>query len=446
MTGRRGRRPSHRRPTPHAPATGVANVTIESIAAGGDGVGRVDGLACFIPRTAPGDVVHASLVVHARHARGRVLQLLTASPSRVAPLCRHYDADQCGGCQLQHLALRSQCDAKATIVREALRRIGGRFVDLPTVESSADAWHYRRKITLTVIHRGQGWIGGLHPLDDPDAVFPLEECPICDAGLIAAWESVKSASQWLPAAPSLRVMLRLLDGDTDAHADAGTDAAGTRRFAAVITGGTDWSAASRFADAVPGLEALWWQAATGTRHTIVPPAEADRGAASFVQVNRAMAARLLDYVEAQVRTFSPHTVIDAYAGTGLLASRLGRSGVQVTAIEWDRDAVTAMRHELPGDAVVIAAAVEAALPAALPADVVVLNPPRTGVDETVTRSLASAATLGVRAIVYVSCDPATLGRDLHRLTGWCIASLRCFDMFPQTAHVETVCVLVPEAA
>jgi 23S rRNA (uracil1939-C5)-methyltransferase len=90
--------------------------------------------------------------------------------------------------------------------------------------------------------------------------------------------------------------------------------------------------------------------------------------------------------------------------------------------------------------------VESALESALPADVVVMNPPRRGVDVRVSALLAGAAARGVRAIVYVSCDPATLARDLSRLPAWRVSALRCFDMFPQTAHVETVCVLVPESA
>jgi 23S rRNA (uracil1939-C5)-methyltransferase len=93
---------------------------------------------------------------------------------------------------------------------------------------------------------------------------------------------------------------------------------------------------------------------------------------------------------------------------------------------------------------VVTALVESALASALPADVVVLNPPRAGVAVGVTALLEQAASRGVRGIVYVSCDPATLARDLARVPGWRIDAVRCFDMFPQTAHVETVCVLRPE--
>jgi 23S rRNA (uracil1939-C5)-methyltransferase len=140
---------------------------------------------------------------------------------------------------------------------------------------------------------------------------------------------------------------------------------------------------------------------------------------------------------------APATVVDAYAGAGDVALVLASRGVQVTAIELDDEATAFSAARLPAGSRAIAARVEDAIGAALPADVVILNPPRAGVDARVTRQLAVTVDTP-RAIVYVSCDPATLARDVARLPGWRIASLTAFDMFPQTAHVETVCELVRE--
>ncbi len=124
---------------------------------------------------------------------------------------------------------------------------------------------------------------------------------------------------------------------------------------------------------------------------------------------------------------------------------IAESGAKVTAIELDSDAAHWTAARLPEGSVSLRARVEEALASALPADVVVLNPPRAGVDAKVTETL-EATTPPPRAIVYVSCNPATLARDLSRLPSYRIESLVAFDMFPQTAHVETVCDLVPEAA
>jgi 23S rRNA (uracil1939-C5)-methyltransferase len=171
-------------------------------------------------------------------------------------------------------------------------------------------------------------------------------------------------------------------------------------------------------------------------------------ALAFAQVNREVADSLRAFVLEQVMAQSPASVVDGYAGTGILSEALARQGVRVTAIESDQAATARAAARLAGfpGAQVVTATMETGLAGALPADVVVLNPPRRGVDDRVTRLLAEPAVARVRAIVYVSCDPATLARDLARLPAWRIDALRCFDMFPQTAHVETVCVLTPEVS
>ncbi|HEX7941353.1 MAG TPA: TRAM domain-containing protein, partial [Gemmatimonadaceae bacterium] len=113
-----------------------ATLTIASIAAGGDGVGRTEGVVVFVPRTAPGDVARVRLARSKRFARGELLGLEAASPARVDPPCPHYTGDRCGGCQIQHLSYDAQLAAKRTIIGDSLRRIGRRDVADPEVEPS----------------------------------------------------------------------------------------------------------------------------------------------------------------------------------------------------------------------------------------------------------------------------------------------------------------------
>jgi 23S rRNA (uracil1939-C5)-methyltransferase len=167
--------------------------------------------------------------------------------------------------------------------------------------------------------------------------------------------------------------------------------------------------------------------------------------ASFAQVNAPVAKRLHEYVLARVLSHEPESVIDGYSGAGELALALARTGVRVQAIELDSDASSHAAVRLPAGSTAISAKVEEVLSSLLPADVVVLNPPRTGVDGRVTEQLEQSDP-APRAIVYVSCNPATLARDLARMPRFRIASLRAYDMFPQTAHVESVCELVPVSA
>src|SRR4051812_20326675 len=205
-----------------------ATLVIDSIAAGGDGVGRVEGMVAFVPRTAPGDHIRASLALKGRLARGSTTELLEPSPSRVDPPCPHYVIDRCGGCQLQHMEYAAQLDAKAGIIRDSLQRIGKRSLHAPpTVEPSDRRWRYRTKLTLAIRRAGDGWIAGLHPYDEPTAVFQLADCPITDERVVAVWRELMAASAFFPHARELRGSVRLLP-----HGAAVT-----------IEGGTRWSQA-----------------------------------------------------------------------------------------------------------------------------------------------------------------------------------------------------------
>jgi 23S rRNA (uracil1939-C5)-methyltransferase len=406
----------------------VAEIEIERLAAGGDGVGRAEGVVVFVPRTAPGDRVRARLELRKRFARGTVDTILAPSPDRVEAPCSHYDLDRCGGCQIQHLAYPAQLLAKSRIIRDALARIGKREIAAPSVEASDRQWRYRRKLTLAMRRRRDGWVIGLHPYDDPVAVFQLVDCPITDERVVAIWREVMSAHAFFPDVDELRASVRLGEGGATI----------------VMEGGHRWEHRSAFFDAVPSAAALWWRPPHRPR-MLVATRSATRAGASFAQVNPGVGAALHAYVLACVRAHRPSSAIDAYAGAGSTAIPLAHEGIRVTAIEVDRDAVAACSAQLPPGSQAVAGRVEDVLPRALPADVVILNPPRTGLNERVPLELQRVAS-APRAIVYVSCDPATLARDLARMPRYRVSSVHAFDMFPQTAHVETVCELIPESA
>ena len=404
-----------------------ATVTIDSIAAGGDGVARAEGLVIFVPRTAPGDIGTVRFAQRGRFARGELVALSTPSATRVEPPCPHYTRDECGGCQLQHMRYDAQLEAKAHIIRDAIQRIGKRDVPLPCVRPSPSAWHYRRKLTLAMRRRRSGWMAGLHPYDRPASVFPLRECPITEDRVLTIWREVLGAADDLPDVAELRGAVRLDEGGA----------------AFVLQGGHEWPRSARFFSRVPALDSLWWEPEQRQRVLLQKRESSHAPGASFAQVNAGVAELLREHVVARAGHHAPASVVDAYAGLGDLAVALAGQGIRVTAIELDPEAAAWAARRLPTGSRAVAARVEDALPGALPADVVILNPPRTGVDERVARALEDTPDRP-RAVIYVSCNPATLARDLSRLPSYRIASLMAFDMFPQTAHVETVCELVPE--
>jgi 23S rRNA (uracil1939-C5)-methyltransferase len=151
------------------------------------------------------------------------------------------------------------------------------------------------------------------------------------------------------------------------------------------------------------------------------------------------------HVERVALGFGPRTVVDAYAGSGQTSLALAAAGTRVVAIEMDRDAVEFFSGRLPQGSRAIVGTVENELPHSLPADVVILNPPRSGLSRAVAQVLSRPGSVDT-AVIYVSCNASTLARDLTWLPSLEIRSLDCFDMFPQTAHIETVCVLLPGAS
>jgi 23S rRNA (uracil1939-C5)-methyltransferase len=326
----------------------------------------------------------------------------------------------------------AQLAAKQLIIRDSLQRIGKRTVEPPSIERSPEEWRYRTKLTLSMRRRGARWIAGLHPYDDPVNVFALADCPITDRRVVATWREIMNADAYFPDGRELRGSVRITrDGPTF-----------------VMSGGRSWAARDQFSAAVPSVSALWWEPDVdgGSERRKLYDRRSDRSpSASFVQVNAGVAAALGDYVVSLTLSRAPSTVVDAYSGAGHTAIALAKTGIAVTAIELDPEASAWSATHLEPPSRAVAARVEDALPEFLPADLVLLNPPRAGLDARVTEILEAEPSKAKR-LIYISCNPATLARDLSRLPAFRIESLRAFDMFPQTAHVETVCELSAERA
>ena len=327
------------------------------------------------------------------------------------------------------MSYEAQLAAKQLIIRDSLQRIGKRAVEPPPIERSPQEWRYRTKLTLSMRRRGARWVAGLHPYDDPVGVFALADCPITDRRVVSTWREVMSADAHFPDSRELRGSVRVTSGGATF----------------VMIGGRAWPARDQFSAAVPSVSALWWEPeGEGLRRKLYDR-RADRSpSASFAQVNPEVAAELRSFVVSRITSLAPRLVIDAYSGAGHTAIALTSAGLAVTAIELDADASAWAAQHLSPPSRAVHARVEDALLSHLPADVVILNPPRAGLDVRVTEILEAHAA-SARRLVYISCNPATLARDVSRLPGYRIESLRAFDMFPQTAHVETVCELVAES-
>lgn len=400
-------------------------VRILRLAAGGDGVGHLDdGRAVFVPRTAPGDLAELGAVrAQRRFARARVARLLEASPDRVEPRCPHYVVDECGGCQLQHLGASAQREARRTIVGDALRRLARREVPDPPLEAAEREFDYRTKITLAVSADGRRI--GLHPYDRAAEVFELEWCHITVPELMRLWGALRSLRRSLP--PRLETLaLRL-------------DRAGGRHVLLTTRAGEAWTGAAALQDALEtrGERAtIWWHSGDGAPRAMAG-ADTAYPATVFEQVNPVMGDRARAHAIASLGPVGGKRVWDLYAGIGETTTALAAAGGKVESVESDGRAVREAERRGPPARRHIAR-VEAVVDRLEPPTLVITNPPRTGMEATVTAALER---LGPARVVYISCDPATLARDLSRLPSYRLADLRAFDLFPQTAHVESVAVL-----
>jgi 23S rRNA (uracil1939-C5)-methyltransferase len=403
-------------------------VTITAIATGGDGVGRLaDGRAVFVPRVAPGERIRLrdGVLLHKHFARGELAEIVGTGAARVAASCPHYVSDRCGGCQLQHLSYDAQLAAKRAIVGDALRRIGKLDVPDPEIVEAVEEWRYRAKISLAV-QTAEFPVIGLHPYDRPGAVFPLVDCHITDFRLMALWRELKPRLELLPARLA-RLTLRL-------------DREGRRHIIAE-SGGEPWLDAERLRAALPQGDSVvcWWQPVDGAARVVAGPATGFP-ATAFEQVHPEMGLVARHWAVDQLGDLRGAVVWDLYGGIGDTAVRLAARGAEVVSVDADEQAVQWARGRAAERPIrFIAGRAEDVLPTLPHPNVVVVNPPRAGLHWNVTLRLTSQP---VARVVYISCDPATLARDLHRLSvNYRLATVRAFDLFPQTAHVETVAVL-----
>jgi 23S rRNA (uracil1939-C5)-methyltransferase len=390
-------------------------------------VGKLpDGKTVFVPRTAPGDLIELGEIrQHKRFARARLLRLIEASAERVEPRCPHYLADECGGCQVQHINYETQLRSRSALVGDALRLLARQEVPDPPITPSTKTYDYRTKVTLHVSSDGRKI--GLHRYGRPDQLFDLKWCHITVPELMELWQDLRALRPLLP--PDLaQVVLRM-------------DRTGGRHVVLRIGPGEVWSGFEELRRELTRRNisaTIWYQPEGGAPRAIAGAGEAFP-ATVFEQVNPEMGDRVRSFAVQQLGDIAGCRVWDLYAGIGETTMQLISLGATVESVELDRRAVAEAEARGPAARRHVGR-VEDVLREMHPPDMVIVNPPRTGMDERVTAALTR---LAPRRVVYISCDPATLARDLQRMDRLRLVSVQAFDLFPQTSHVETVALLEP---
>jgi 23S rRNA (uracil1939-C5)-methyltransferase len=406
-------------------------VTIERILPGGLGLAHADGRTVMVALAAPGDLVRVSIDrVKGNVAFALIQEIITPSPQRVEPPCQYFG--RCGGCDFQQLNYQAQLDAKAEIIKDCLHRIG-RVEIVPELQitPAPNPWQYRTRAQWQYdsIRQRLGYFES----------GSRNVCDVSECGVLAA-----ELQQTLSGLRERMLASSLPEDARDFRAVAGDEgvslAPPVRGISPTVREGSDLEMTGRSVRDIS-------RTIHGERYSL--------NAASFFQANDDLLPQLIDVA---LGGASGETAVELYSGVGLFTLPLARRFKHVIGVESDSAAVSfahknlaaaglpnaeivksdvgvwleAVRHgELSSLWQESAAALEGQI------DFILLDPPRTGAE---SRVIAGVLGLKPKRISYVSCDPATLARDLRKLIagGYTLESVAAFDMFPQTHHVESV--------
>lgn len=434
---------------------------IEKLVYGGDGLARLPadehgrGKTVFLPFVVPGEKVEASVTENrSGFARACVDAVLAASPERVAPQCQYFG--NCGGCQYQHIDYPAQLRFKADILRETLRRTAKLELDQEVVLHPSEPWHYRNRTRVRVQQAPSFAVGYFR--GNSHELLPVETCPISspliNRAMATAWELGRAGK----VPPAIHGMQFFANHDDSSllvevyfrpqESTACEPFAAAMMSALTATVGVVAFATSPVDDETRQHAPLSSvhnddSAAVGASSLVYRAAGHDYrvSGGSFFQTNRIL---IDDLVAAATSGASGKSALDLYAGVGLFTLALADKFEEVVAVEASPHASDDLKHNAPRNARPTHAITEGFLEkqgTKLKPDFVLVDPPRAGLGDKATASLCRTS---ASRVTYVSCDPATLSRDLRLLleSGFKVEQAHLFDLFPQTAHMETVVHLV----
>ncbi|MFH1263923.1 MAG: 23S rRNA (uracil(1939)-C(5))-methyltransferase RlmD [Pseudomonadota bacterium] len=421
----------------------ILEVEISALAYGGDGIARPDGFTLFIPRTVPGDRVRVEVqTVRKRYARAVPLEILERSSLRIEPNCRYFD--ECGGCHYQNLDPDYVAEQKVTQIRETLARIGKVEANVLPIVRPDTVWNYRNRLTY---HRSPTGASGYVSWRDY-RIVDVEECPIAQPELNTLWKEVRTATRDIPGNVLPFVVLRKF---STGHLGVIYSATGTLPSAqlleprvasddSICVTSIKVGARSAFGDTIEvlrGPERLT-ERFGGIDYVVRPDL--------FFQVHPEVTERVVERVGAWAEEIKPARVIDLYCGAGLFTLAFAKRGFPTVGVEVTRESIlcaeeSARVNGLEGTVRFRGGKAERITERLIREgerfDAAVVDPPRKGLPPELIDKLPR---LGVTRLLYVSCSPPTLARDVAVLStlGYRLVSVQPFDMFPQTYHVETI--------
>jgi 23S rRNA (uracil1939-C5)-methyltransferase len=399
---------------------------MEKMVSGGDCMGRLpDGRALFVPFVLPGETVRVALVDEKkRYARGWPVEVLAPSPERIAPRCIHFGA--CGGCQYQHLDYESQLRLKEALLLDQFQRIAN--LENPPIQPIVPApapWNYRNHAQFHLSQAGE--LGFVHA--DGEHLLVIEECHLPQTGINTLWPQLEFG----PETGVYRLGIRQDSFDNSMLILEGDDPKAPE-FS------EDISVSAVYAPPEARLTVL-----AGDDHLVFTllGRHFQVSARSFFQVNTPMAEQMIRHLLEKLPLTENARAVELYAGVGAFSAFIAPRVGHLTAIESSGSACHDFTVNLDefDNVSLYESEAEAALSVLdVPVDLLIMDPPRAGLTPAVHDALAE---LLPGQIAYISCDPATLARDVKRIIskGYRLESITPFDLFPHTAHTESVTLL-----
>ena len=438
------------------------DLTIEKLIYGGEGLARLPadekgrGKAVFVPFVLENEKIDATLTEEKPgFARGRVENILEASAERIEARCPYFQ--RCGGCHYQHTSYEHQLAIKAAILKENLRRLAKMELASEIEVHASPPWNYRNRTRLQV-RADAGFTLGYFKGSSHELLV-VEACPISSPLINRAIEVLwKLGRNGQVPAELHEVELFANEDDTklqvelygDPHADKARRTKSSQALAERLRAEMPelvsvyvFAQTIAVARGVQGhiTEEPDWTLGPGEFRYRTKAAQLRVSGGSFFQVNRFLVEELVNIVTANR---SGELALDLYAGVGLFSLALGASFRHIVAVESSHGSADDLKYNCPPNGKAVRATVDdylAAKGAKVRPELVVVDPPRAGLGERVARELPRLET---RRVTYVSCDPATLARDLVALTagGFRVEQVHLVDLFPQTYHIESVVQLV----
>lgn len=437
-------------------------VTIDKVITGGQGLAKLaDGMLIMVPFVLPGERVVVAIEKKKKSfAEAILLEVLEASPQRVEPPCQHFT--HCGGCHLQHGDYQSQLAIKEAILRDLLSRhrewpLGHLGAICQATLASPTPFHYRQRIRLQIDDSGRIGFFARRSHD----VVEIDSCPLATKPLNHALRALRELTAFhkiLPHSEALELLFSPLTGRVEVivrmrrKPRAADQQAATALVKAVDLLQAVWLAGEGFVTEGPYVRTKEGDAASNIAFALPQDVGGKEltlrfEAGGFCQVNQEQNEHLTRQLLAWAEVAPEDTVLDLFCGMGNFSLPLALTARKVVGTDLQRSSIrgaqrNAVANHLPNCLFLRADAVQAVREfrsSREQFDLILLDPPRQGCHEI----LPLLADLGAKKIIYISCDPATLVRDLKRLheLGFLLSKIRSVDMFPQTCHVESIALL-----